>query len=90
MACFGPRPASSWILAGGGGVMGCIVPFYSVQDCYLFDQGHLATQLFEKMMISEKNRFWEVLLISNKESKATLSKSEANNCTIGYYGNAVF
>ena len=56
MACFGPRPASSWILAGGG-VMGCIVPFYSVQDCYLFDQGHLATQLFEKMMISEKKLF---------------------------------
>ena len=56
MAGFGPRPASSWILAGGGGggVMGCIDPFYSVQDCYLFDQGHLATQLFEKMMISEK------------------------------------
>ena len=58
MACFGPRPASSWILAGrGGGVMGCIDPFYSVQDCYLFDQGHLATQLFEKMMISEKKLF---------------------------------
>ena len=41
----------------GGGVMGCIDPFYSVQDCYLFDQGHLATQLFEKMMISEKKLF---------------------------------
>ena len=57
MACFGRRPASFWILAGGGGVMGIIVPFYSVQDCYLFDQGHLTTQLLEKMMISEKNLF---------------------------------
>ena len=43
---------------GGGGLMGCIVPFYSVQDCYLFDQGHLATQLFEKMMISEKKKLF--------------------------------
>jgi len=49
MACFGPRPASSWVLGGG-----VIIPFYSVQDCYLFDQGHLTTQLFEKMMISDK------------------------------------
>ena len=57
MGCFGRRPASFWILGGGGGVMGIIVPFYSVQDCYLFDQGHLTTQLFEKMMISEKNLF---------------------------------
>ena len=56
MACFGRRPASFWILAGGG-AMGIIVPFYSVQDCYLFDQGHLTTQLLEKMMISEKNLF---------------------------------
>ena len=42
---------------GGGGVMGIIVPFYSVQDCYFFDQGHLTTQLLEEMMISEKNLF---------------------------------
>ena len=42
----------------GAGVMGCIDPFYSVEDCYLFDQGHLATQLFEKMMISEKKKLF--------------------------------
>lgn len=30
---------------------------FSVQDCYLFDQGQLTTQLFKKMMISEKKLF---------------------------------
>ena len=89
MACFGRRPASFWILAGGGW-WGLLFHFTLSKIVICLTKATWPLNCWKKWWFQKKICFWEVLLISNKGSKATLSKSEANNCTIGYYGNAVF